>query len=156
MLIYTLNESNFSITIADNVLDHFERHRQVRFWDKEAGGQLFACFEPNRTLIQEVTGPRPTDKRSRHSYRPDRLAEQREILEMFDKNYHYVGDWHTHPSPAPSPSGTDVFNISSCVARSEHELNGFLMIIVGTDPFPEGLRVSFHTAEGRNLLLRAD
>jgi integrative and conjugative element protein (TIGR02256 family) len=156
MLTYTLNESNLSIILTDNVLNHFERHRQVRFWDKEAGGQLFARFEHNRTLIQEVTGSRPTDKRSRHSYRPDRLAEQREILEMFDKNFHYVGDWHTHPSPVPSPSGTDVFNISSCVASSEHELNGFLMIIVGTNPFPEGLRISLHTAEGRNLLLRVD
>lgn len=156
MLIYNLNESNFSITLADNVLDHFERYRQLRYWDKEAGGQLFARFEGNHTLIQEVTGPRPNDKRSRHSYRPDRLAEQREIQEMFDKNFHYVGDWHTHPSASPSPSDTDVLNISSCVARSEHELNGFLMIIVGTDPFPQGLRVSLHTAEGKNVLLRVD
>lgn len=156
MLIYTLNESSFSIVLADNVLNHFEQYRQIRFLDKEAGGQLFARFEHNRTLIQEVTGPRSSDRRSRHSYHPDRLAEQREILEMFNKDYHYVGDWHTHPSPVPSISGTDVFNINSCVASSEHELNGFLMIIVGTNPFPEGLRASLHTAEGRNLLLRTD
>ena len=77
MLIYPLNESDYSIALADYVLDHFERHRQVRFWDKEAGGQLFARFEHNRTLVQEVTGPRPTDKRSRHSYRPDRRGAAR-------------------------------------------------------------------------------
>ncbi|MEP3676778.1 hypothetical protein [Sulfitobacter sp.] len=32
-------------------------------------------------------------------------------------------------------------------ARSKHELNALLMVIVGTAEFPDGLQVSLHEAE---------
>lgn len=154
MLNYSFNNSDFSIVLTDKVLAHFEKYKQIRFRDKEAGGQLFARFDGIETLVEEATGPRPTDKRTRNSYRPDRFAEQEEIFRMYERNLHYVGDWHTHPSLIPEASGIDVSNIRSCVINSLHKLNGFLMIIVGTNSFPTGLRVSIHTGQ-QELVLSA-
>lgn len=152
MLRYSFTDSDFSVVISDEVLAHFESHRQIRFYDKEAGGQLFAHFNNAQVLIEKATGPRPTDKITRTSYQPDRRAEQVEIQQMFDSGFHFVGDWHTHPSFYPKSSGIDVSNIKSCVKNSTHELKGFIMIVVGTASFPAGLFVSFHDGNKEYVL----
>jgi integrative and conjugative element protein (TIGR02256 family) len=95
-------------------------------------------------LVEEVTGPRPGDRRSRTSYVPDRAAEQAEILDCHARGLHYVGDWHSHPDAQPTPSITDLESIAECVTKSAHALNGFLLIIVGQSDPPEGLHVSIH------------
>lgn len=152
MLAYSYKDSDFTVILTERILCHLEKYKQLHYWDKEAGGQLFARFDKTLTTIEEITGPRLTDTRTRTSYKPDRRAEQIEISQMYKKDLHYVGDWHTHPSPIADPSGTDISNIRSCVIKSKHELNGFIMIIVGTNSFPEGLRVSVHTGQEELVL----
>jgi integrative and conjugative element protein (TIGR02256 family) len=76
------------------------------------------------------------------SYRPDRRAEQKEIRERHTRGLHYVGDWHTHPSPKPTPSSLDYLSMQDMVRASAHRLNGFVLIVVGTLSAPEGLHVS--------------
>ena len=137
-----------TLHIAPPVLAHFYNHVQRRCWSREAGGQLFASIKNKRWTIAKATGPRPTDLRSRFSFRPDRKAEKAEILSFFQEGLHYVGDWHTHPQDVPSPSNTDMCNITDTVQASEHSLPGFLMIIVGRLPAPEGLWLSFHDIRG--------
>lgn len=78
---------------------------------------------------------------------PDRKSEQREIDRWHSKGFHYVGDWHTHPESVPSPSGRDSESIRDCFVKSKHHLLGFLLIIVGTAPLPEGLYVSLNDIE---------
>jgi integrative and conjugative element protein (TIGR02256 family) len=141
---YAVGTSGETVVFADRVVDHLMRHRQNRLWRKEAGGQLFARFGAGEILVEEATGPRPTDSRGRTYYRPDRSTERLEILERFEAGLHYVGDWHTHPSEVPEPSQTDVRNINECFMKSLHSLNGFVLVIVGTAPTPRGLRVSIH------------
>ncbi|WP_245572760.1 Mov34/MPN/PAD-1 family protein [Lichenihabitans psoromatis] len=127
--------------MSRKALDHFDRHRQTRFWHLEAGGLLFARFDGARTIVDLATGPRPTDRRGRCSYRPDRMAEQREIDENHATGLHFVGTWHTHPEDRPSPSPVDMASIADIFRRSRHALNGFAMVIVGRDPGPEGMYV---------------
>ena len=62
---------------------------------------------------------------------------------MYEIGRHYVGDWHTHPTPRPVPSQIDEANIRECVNRSNHDLTGFIHVIVGTLSVPEGLCVLF-------------
>ena len=145
MLNYSLDDKNFVVAISGGVIRHLMGFRQLRSKDLEAGGQLFAIFDTNKIIIKNATGPRPTDRRTRFSYVPDRKAEQQEILNMYERGLHYVGDWHTHPQILPSPSGTDISNMGDCVRASSHELHGFILVIIGTEEFPKGLRVSFHT-----------
>ena len=125
--------------IEQHVLVHLYGNAQRKCWSREAGGQLFASIKNNRWVVAKATGPRPTDLRSRFSFRADRKAEKAEILSLFQEGLHYVGDWHTHPQDVPSPSHTDICNITDTVQASEHSLPGFLMIIVGRLPAPEGL-----------------
>nr|WP_233286074.1 Mov34/MPN/PAD-1 family protein [Bradyrhizobium brasilense] len=147
--------------LTDAVLLHFDRNRQTRFWHREAGGLLFARLALPTVDVCAITGPRPTDRRSRYSYWPDKRAEQREIDEMFSRDLHFVGCWHTHPEDVPSPSLIDTRNISDCVWRSQHALNGFVMVIVGSAPFPSGLFVSVcdasqvHPLRGASLRLES-
>jgi integrative and conjugative element protein (TIGR02256 family) len=128
------------------VLNHFIRHQQHEERSLEAGGQLFAELSEREVVITEATGPRIADWRSRYLYLPSRQEEQREINQMHRKLLHFVGDWHTHPEPFPSPSPSDVRTINEAVLKSQHHLNGFVMVIVGSSPFPDGLHVSLNTA----------
>lgn len=146
MIEYAVGASGQVLVFTRTVLDRFHRNRQARLWQKEAGGQLFGRLEGYRVVVAEATGPRRTDRRTRTSYVPDRLAEQREIVEMFGRGLHYVGDWHTHPQSVPSPSTPDETSIADCFAKSTHNLNAFVLVVVGTATPPGGLHVAIHNA----------
>jgi integrative and conjugative element protein (TIGR02256 family) len=147
-----LGNSGELVILTDTVLKHFRRHQQRRNRDTEAGGQLFGRIYKNIITIEEATGPRRSDIRSRYSYIPDRKAEQREINERFPLGLHFIGDWHTHPEPIPHPSWTDVENMRDCVKKSRRDVSGFLLIIVGTAPPPTGFHASLHDGDDALLL----
>jgi len=150
---YLLPDDIGTLELLPAVLAHFETHKQLKWSAKEAGGQLFACLEdPFCIRIVEGTGPRSTDKRSTYNYLPDRAAEKVEIKERFDRGLHFVGDWHTHKQKLPQPSDTDTRSIRELVRHSNHDLAGFVLIVVGQAPFPNGLTVSFHTKSGSTTL----
>lgn len=148
-----LGDSGEFVILTDAVLEHFRRHQQLRKSDTEAGGQIFGRSQGETITIEEATGPRRSDIRSRYSYIPDRKAEQREINERFSSALHFIGDWHTHPEPIPRPSETDLDNMRECVRKSRRAVSGFLLIIVGTAPLPRGLHASLH--DGKETLLLA-
>jgi integrative and conjugative element protein (TIGR02256 family) len=141
---YSIGSSGQVLVLTDSVVTHFKKHRQRFCIKAEAGGQLFACFKEPEIRIEVATGPRPTDKRGRTYYRPDRRAERKEIIYYHKRGLHYVGDWHTHPSRIPKPSPTDLSNIRDCFLRSSHTLAAFVIIIIGTARAPKGFRVSLH------------
>ncbi|MBN9008274.1 MAG: Mov34/MPN/PAD-1 family protein [Rhizobiales bacterium] len=142
MISFDVGVSGQTITFSDDVLARFDGHRQIHFWQREAGGLLFARLSLPIIEVCQVTGPRQTDRRTRFSYGPDERAERREIEEMFRHDVHFVGCWHTHPEDVTSPSHIDLRNISDCVRRSKHALNGFIMVIVGRGTLPQSLFVS--------------
>ncbi|MBT3028022.1 MAG: Mov34/MPN/PAD-1 family protein [Candidatus Thiodiazotropha sp. (ex Ctena orbiculata)] len=117
-------------------------HRQIGHKEQEAGGQLFARIDGAEIIIEKATGPRKSDRRSRYSFFPSRMAERREINKLFKTGLHYVGDWHTHPQPRPAPSRTDIQSFQEMFRRSRHQLKSFVMIIIGSDPGVDGLFVA--------------
>jgi integrative and conjugative element protein (TIGR02256 family) len=152
MISARIGQSGQTLQFSENVLRHFERYRQTRFWHREAGGLLFARIVDDRIIIEEATGPRRTDRRSWYSYQGDRRAEQREIDERFGRGLDYVGDWHTHPERRPRPSGADDRAMVVRFTESRHQLLAFAFVIVGTDPFPTGLAVAVHDGRSRTDL----
>lgn len=140
-----------SVSISADVVDHLRQHRQLGNEVPEAGGQLFATVNKAVWRIAKATGPRKSDWRTRFGFRPDRSAERKEIREFFKNGLHYVGDWHTHPEARPVASGEDLRSMNELVTRSQHELPGFLMIIVGTNSDESGLWLSLHTGNNRHI-----
>jgi integrative and conjugative element protein (TIGR02256 family) len=136
------------VGIGPQALATFDAHRQRRFYQREAGGQLFARVRDDEWAIVAATGPRSRDRRARFSFRPHRASEQEEIFQHHALGLDYVGDWHTHPEDVPTPSPDDLSSIAEVVRRSTHHLPGFLLVIVGRLSFPEGLWASFHSVDG--------
>src|SRR3954447_17810996 len=98
----SLPSGGATVVISPRVLEHVSRFRQTSCWKREAGGQLFARIGLDEWTIEEATGPRRSDFRTRFGFRPNRRAEQGEIEHWFGQGLHYVGDWHTHPEPSPA------------------------------------------------------
>lgn len=141
---YPIGASGQSIHLTPEVLAHFQRHRQVSRWQAEAGGQMFARLDGPEIVIERVTGPKASDRRSRTSHASRRSVAQAEVDAMHRAGLHYVGDWHSHPERRPNPSWRDRMTMASRVRRSKHRLNGFVFVIVGTDAFPVGIAVIVH------------
>lgn len=140
-LTYTVPDSSLSVTLAPDVLAHFEANTQ-RWGHREAGGQLFGTFpSPNIMMVEKATGPVSAYRRFLHRISLNLHVDQKEINDEFKKGLHYLGDWHTHPATNPSPSPIDYRTFQSRFRQSTHELIEMLMIIVGTNSFPEGLWV---------------
>lgn len=149
MIVVPIGASGQRLVFTSAVIEHFEKYQQLRWWQREAGGQLFARLALPEILIEEATGPRPTDWRTRNTYRPNRTAEQLEIANHFSRDLHFIGDWHTHPERVPAPSRTDIESMHEMVRQSAHHFNGFVLTIVGTDPLPRSLYVS--VVSGSNM-----
>jgi integrative and conjugative element protein (TIGR02256 family) len=150
---FEIGQSSQRLVLSRTVLKHFEKHKQKRADSLEAGGQLFARLSAlPEVIIEQATGPRPSDFRTRTLYIPDRSAEQPEIDYWHKKGLHYVGDWHTHPEVIPNPSSCDTESIRESFVESKHHLHGFLLMIIGTAPFPNGLYVSLNNANSDLLL----
>lgn len=147
MLTYLAGGGAERITIGAAALAHMRAHRQLCVGDAEAGGQLFAKLASGCVDIVVATGPRPQDRRSRFYFAPDRIMERREIAKLHREGLHYVGDWHTHPEPAPSPSALDLQNIRQIFTQSRHTYGGILMIIVGQAELPDGMFVGIANAQ---------
>jgi integrative and conjugative element protein (TIGR02256 family) len=140
------------LVFSEDVLRHFDQHRQRRQWHAEAGGQLFARFGTDIITVVSATGPYPADRRSRFRFTPHRERERQDVQEHFASDLHFIGNWHTHPQARPQPSGTDVRNTRQRFIQSEHELLAFTMVIVGLDAFPRGLWVGLIDADETTAL----
>ena len=138
---YSIEGSGQTLILTHVVINYLKHHRQFGPHRREAGGQLFARFEGNTIRIERATGPRPSDRRRRMSFVPNRLAERREIKRLFKEGLHYVGDWHTHPESLPRPSQTDIDSFREMFRKSHHKLASFVIVISGKAAPPEGIFV---------------
>jgi integrative and conjugative element protein (TIGR02256 family) len=152
MITYLLPDDKDLLIFDDLVVGHFSRNRQLHQRVPEVGGQLFAEFSGEAVMIKRATGPRPQDSKGRYFFSPDRRLERQEIALNFDNGLHYVGDWHTHPQDRPTPSPLDISSMKDCFLKSRHALSGFILVVVGRLPAPEGLSVTLHAGHGYKTL----
>lgn len=154
---YGLEKDGPSVILTKSVIETLTRNRQLSKKDKEAGGQLFAVFESCNTIIIDATEPKMLDKRSRYGFVPSRFIQILEIKTRHKERKHFVGDWHSHPEPIPTPSVLDLNSMADCFRKSHHELLSFLMIITGTAEPPNGLYVCLVNGDGvRKLKLQTE
>ncbi len=106
---------------------------------------LLATIETNLVRVVCATEPVATDRRTRFAFVPTLSNQQRVIDKRFRSGLHFIGEWHTHPEPRPTPSAVDLRSMADCFRDSRHQLAGLVMLILGTEISFEGLWVSLHT-----------
>jgi len=144
---YRIPESDQILELSPSVLNVFRTHRQVDSYP-EAGGLLFAEFCLPTIVIKEATEPNKKDKRGKSSFIPCRSIQRKLISQRFKLGLHFVGEWHTHPEHNPSPSRIDLNSMHDSFVKSKHELDAFVMIIVGSPKPDLCLWISLHNRNG--------
>lgn len=144
---YRFDETGQNIEITPTVLEKFSRNQQGSFAAPEAGGLLFASISSRSIQIASATEPTKSDIRSRFFFKSSRRCAKASIKKAFKEGLHFVGEWHTHPEPNPTPSKLDLDSMAESFRSSKHQLEHFVMIIVGNDKDDMRLWVSMHNSE---------
>ncbi len=140
---FALPRSQQRLVFMPPALEAFLNFRQIKN-EPEAGGILFAQFDFPTIRIAAVTTPHKSDQRWKTLFIPNRILQRRTIKNHFKKGYHFIGEWHTHPEQNPTPSRLDLKSMREAFLKSNHELNYFIMAIVGNRPDSLVLWVSAH------------
>lgn len=110
-------------------------HVQRRFWDPEAGGVLLGrhLLDSDDVVVDEVTIPQATDRRTRFSFFRSRQHEQiaRVRWEAEANTLAYLGLWHTHPEDSPTPSTIDRQDWQQAVIQDTYDGPRLYFPIVG-------------------------
>lgn len=114
---------------------------------KEAGGILLGkIFDVSRTvLIEKVTTPHPKDRRGWNFFVRSRSVAQNAIDNAWADSggeQIYLGEWHSHPEPHPTPSHRDRCMIRNLFKQSKMEIDFLLTIIVGWESVWVGSQTS--------------
>lgn len=143
---YLIPGSTQYVTVTQEVLDLFEKYRQKNNLP-ERGGLLFARFQLPEIVICRASIPSKLDVKLKFSFIPNKGHQRRVINSLFRKKLHFVGEWHTHPQMLPSASQLDLNSMKDSFIKSEHELNFFILAIVGLADDDESIWLSLHNAE---------
>lgn len=123
-----------SLTPVLNRLSTFIQHEG----QSEAGGVLLGRVlkETGDIIIDEITVPTEGDQRSRFTFYRSRKKHQQAIdmaWEDSQKTCNYLGEWHTHPEPVPTPSSVDLRNWKARLKKDFFDGPCLYFIIVGTE-----------------------
>ncbi len=124
------------LTVASAALAKMVRHRQTDDVAAEAGGVLLGrVFSSGNLIIDDVTEPIETDRRSRSTFH--RSVEHQALVDAAhnesDGFCGYSGEWHTHPQCDPVPSPIDIEDWLLRVRRDTFDGDGLIAIIVGQE-----------------------
>jgi len=102
----------------------------------EAGGILIGHERPQgETVLDRLTTPQSGDRRTRTRFHRSVDGHQ-DLLNLMwlasGQTRTYIGEWHTHPEPVPSPSSMDLRSWRKHLKQKEAQEHGLNFIIVGT------------------------
>lgn len=123
--------------VPGEVLDAMRRMAEEAA-PRETGGTLVGRYsdEGREALVIEALEAKAGARRGRTKfYRPpDDVDDQLDrVYRASGGKTHYLGEWHTHPGAAPTPSQTDLDTLQDLAKSRSVAADTPLMIIVGGD-----------------------
>ncbi len=107
----TFYHNNTTLIISNSVYERILTFKQTQDEDLESAGLLIGYQKSSDTIwVDRITEPKRTDIRKRCSLKLDAKAHQKEVDNAFEQSEQllgYIGTWHTHPEPIPTPSSID-------------------------------------------------
>ena len=124
------------VHVSDEVAAVWHVHRQTSPDTAESFGVLIGTTSIDRReiWIERVTTPMAHDRRTRLSFALRDPGHQQTVCGMFtcsDGRAIYLGTWHTHPEPVPTPSGIDRNDWVACLRANRGRPLAF--VLVGTE-----------------------
>lgn len=135
-LVYRLAD-NCVLKIDGHALTKLRTHAQHERRAPEAGGVLLGRWLADGLgfVVDDITEPLPEDRRTRSSFFRSGPGHMRAIeasLRDSGDTRGYLGEWHTHPEPSPTPSAVDLRDWRRRLRDDEVELPWVFFVIVGT------------------------
>tara|TARA_Y100000782_G_scaffold19407_1_gene20363 strand:- start:24006 stop:24482 length:477 start_codon:yes stop_codon:yes gene_type:complete len=110
--------NNGYLIIPEQLLDKLHQFKQSESHHKEAGGLLIGCKRINGAKdevthfeLTDCSTPHFVDKRSRYGFLRRSGSHIKKVLTAWTNSNQlqtYLGEWHTHPEPHPTPSASDI------------------------------------------------
>ena len=129
------------VVISIGVANTLISYRQLSDSSSESAGVLIGERRDVHIVIKTVSEPSPLDIRSR--FMVDRVSKhhQKAVDSAFKKSngeWHYLGEWHTHPEDVPKPSMTDY----SSWHKNLRSPDPLILIIVGRTHWWVGKKIN--------------
>ncbi len=129
-------EELITLEIEESAKCKFDNYIKNNKFKLESGGILIGTLNHamNKIMITDITEPQHEDRQSRFMFTRREKGHQ-DIMDTLWENSHYtktyLGEWHTHNEPSPTPSFVDKRN---WIKISERDKNSqwLFFIIVGT------------------------
>jgi integrative and conjugative element protein (TIGR02256 family) len=128
--------TTITIIIPKNVKTTFKKYKQVSTNSIEACGILIGRHSKDgkKIIIEIATEPSKNDVRKEYSFKMNSKYHQKILDQKFIDSRNesvYLGTWHTHPEPIPSPSKCDINDWKKQYRKNEHLFDKMVFIIVG-------------------------
>lgn len=114
-------------------LQHHAQHGELA---SEAGGVLLGRWiaKDGHFVIDAISDPMPGDRATRRSF--FRSVAHNDVINASLRRSRntcgYLGEWHTHPEPHPTPSGVDLRDWHRRTREDRLDIPRVFFIIVGT------------------------
>lgn len=141
------------VKVGGDALATINRYRQHGPSDHEASGLMIGrMLHSGSIVIDEITEPGPTDKRSRFACSLEDPCHQRRLDEAYNASGGcsvFLGHWHTHPEADPTPSSVDLADWRRRLSVDVYGNDFLLFIIAGTEKL--GMWLGFRNGEIKKL-----
>lgn len=149
-LTYRVPRAVWSLELPSSMVLMLSSHAQKSRWSKESVGQLYSADLHSDTVRVDAVTKLQSTWSGHAGVRFDIRAVNKERAMFFQKGFHCLGFWHSHPEPIPTPSREDISMVADHARAGREQFSGIVFIIVGNAPAPEGLGVWVH--DGVSLL----
>lgn len=132
-MLITINKHE--ILLHTEPLAILEKFTQYRPKAPESGGVILGKIINGQINIMRLSVPTSLDRCSRFNFERHKTSAQIILdYEFYNSNGQmvYLGEWHTHPEPIPSPSGTDLRMIESQFKNNDLRTDFLILMIKGT------------------------
>lgn len=125
------------VLIPEEILASLSPYVQDTYKKKEAGGVILGRYikDCEDIVVDKVTLPMRGDKSSRFSFLRQRQSHQKIIDQEWQASNFtctYLGEWHTHPEPLPTPSFIDRNDWKRKMKQDIFDSDYLFFMIVGT------------------------
>jgi integrative and conjugative element protein (TIGR02256 family) len=136
-LLLFVNSQGTKFKLTQGVIVQMKCYVQNATDKKEAGGVLLGryildCLD---VVVDRITVPMREDSRGRFRFLRSALSHQQVIFQAWRRSQgtcNYLGEWHTHPEPNPSPSAIDLRTWQRKLSKDRYDSDVLYFVIVGT------------------------